>query len=133
MLIYVNQAMTSHQYNIWTKDIVWEQRYILLLEFCDHLSLDAQVSYCCPSSSQGKGIQSCSNGTHYPMGTVLRAKARFLFYFIQDLLFQIQKYVGGQITLCLIDSQVNNKEYSYQCLQDYPRLAPGKGGGGRKD
>ena len=27
MLIYANQAMTSHQYNTWTKDIVWEQRY----------------------------------------------------------------------------------------------------------
>ena len=23
MLIYANQAMTSHQYDIWTKDIVW--------------------------------------------------------------------------------------------------------------
>ena len=27
MVIYANQAMTSHQYSIWTKDIVWEQRY----------------------------------------------------------------------------------------------------------
>ena len=25
MLIYANQAMTSHQYNICTKDMVWEQ------------------------------------------------------------------------------------------------------------
>ena len=25
MLIYANQAMTSHKYNIWTTDIVWEQ------------------------------------------------------------------------------------------------------------
>ena len=28
MLIYANQAMTSHQYNIWTKDIVWKQLYM---------------------------------------------------------------------------------------------------------
>ena len=50
MLIYANHAMTSHQYNIWTKDIVWEQLYGLLCELCEHLSLNAQVSYCCPSS-----------------------------------------------------------------------------------
>ena len=50
MLIYANKAMTSHQYNIWTKGIVWEQLYGLLCEFCEHFSLKAQVSYCCPSS-----------------------------------------------------------------------------------
>ena len=50
MLSYANQAMTSHQYNIWTKDIVWKQLYGLLCEFCEHFSLKAQVSYCCPSS-----------------------------------------------------------------------------------
>ena len=55
MLIYANQAMTSHQYNIWTKGIVWEQLYGLLCEFCEHFSLNAQVSYCCPSSFLGEG------------------------------------------------------------------------------
>ena len=37
MLIYANQAMTSYQYNIWTKDIVWKQLYGLLCEFCEHI------------------------------------------------------------------------------------------------
>ena len=36
MLIYANQAMTSHQYSIWTNDIMWEHRYGLLCEFCDN-------------------------------------------------------------------------------------------------
>ena len=35
MLIHANQATTSHQYNIWTKDIVWKQLYGLLCEFCE--------------------------------------------------------------------------------------------------
>ena len=58
MLIYANQAMTSHQYNIWTKGIVWEQLYGLLCEFFEHFSLNAQVSYCCPSSFfRGRGFK----------------------------------------------------------------------------
>ena len=50
LIIYAYQAMTSHQYDIWTKDIVWEQLYGLLCEFYEHFSLKAHVSYCCPSS-----------------------------------------------------------------------------------
>ena len=65
MLIYANQVMTSHQYDIWTKDIVWEQLYGLLCEFCDHFSLKAQVSY--SLLFRGRGFKVVQMA-HYPHG-----------------------------------------------------------------
>ena len=101
MLIYANQAMTSHQYNIWTKDIVWKQLYGLLCEFCEHFSLKAQVSYCCPRLLfRGRGfkdVQMAHITPMRPMGTVLRA----ITFFLNKIFYSTSRSTSADKSYCV--------------------------------
>ena len=103
MLIYGNQAMTSHQYSIWTKDVVWEQRYGLLCKFCEHFSSKAQA-IAVRLLYWGRGFKVIETVHITPMGPmvmVLMAKTRFPPPPSTSASLDPEVYLSGHITLCL--------------------------------